>query len=121
MSLRCVCGRGIVVPQNLRILQACLRKMATDASLLEVMTCKISEEHERIKAFRKKFGSFKMGETTIDMMYGGMRGMSALITETSVLDPEEGIRFRGLSIPECQEQLPTAEGAVSLYQRECFG
>ncbi|XP_034482093.1 probable citrate synthase, mitochondrial [Drosophila innubila] len=109
MSLRSVCNRGIVVPQNLRILQTYLRKMATEASLLEVMTCKITEEQEKIKAFRKEFGSFKMGETTIDMMYGGMRGMSALITETSVLDPEEGIRFRGLSIPECQEQLPTAE------------
>lgn len=43
-------------------------------------------------------------------MYGGMRGMKGLVTETSVLDPEEGIRFRGYSIPECQELLPAAEG-----------
>jgi len=43
-------------------------------------------------------------------MYGGMRGMKGLVTETSVLDPDEGIRFRGLSIPECQQQLPKAEG-----------
>lgn len=42
-------------------------------------------------------------------MYGGMRGIKALVTETSVLDPEEGIRFRGLSIPECQKQLPHAD------------
>jgi citrate synthase len=27
-----------------------------------------------------------------------------------VLDPEEGIRFRGYSIPECQEKLPKAPG-----------
>ena len=39
-------------------------------------------------------------------MYGGMRGIKGLVTETSVLDPEEGIRFRGLSIPECQQKLP---------------
>ena len=32
------------------------------------------------------------------------------MTETSLLDPEEGIRFRGYSIPECQELLPKAEG-----------
>lgn len=39
-----------------------------------------------------------------------MRSMKGLVTETSVLDPEEGIRFRGLSIPECQRMLPKAKG-----------
>ncbi len=32
-----------------------------------------------------------------------MRGIPGLVTETSLLDPEEGIRFRGYSIPECQQ------------------
>ncbi|XP_043537679.1 citrate synthase, mitochondrial [Chiloscyllium plagiosum] len=44
------------------------------------------------------------------MVYGGMRGMKGLVYETSVLDPEEGIRFRGYSIPECQKLLPKAPG-----------
>lgn len=35
-----------------------------------------------------------------------MRGIKGLATETSVLDPDEGIRFRGYSIPECQKVLP---------------
>lgn len=43
-------------------------------------------------------------------MYGGMRGMKGLVYETSVLDPDEGIRFRGYSIPECQKLLPRAKG-----------
>ncbi|KAH9524600.1 hypothetical protein Btru_027291 [Bulinus truncatus] len=43
-------------------------------------------------------------------MYGGMRGIRGLVTETSVLDPDEGIRFRGFSIPECQKLLPKAPG-----------
>lgn len=43
-------------------------------------------------------------------MYGGMRGIKGLVTETSVLDADEGIRFRGLSIPECQKVLPKAPG-----------
>ena len=38
------------------------------------------------------------------------RPVSGLVTETSVLDPEEGIRFRGYTIPECQELLPSAPG-----------
>lgn len=45
-------------------------------------------------------------------MYGGMRGIKGLVCETSVLDPDEGIRFRGLSIPECQKVLPKAPGGT---------
>ena len=33
--------------------------------------------------------------------------MKALLCETSVLDPNEGIRFRGYSIPECQKVIVT--------------
>lgn len=39
-----------------------------------------------------------------------MRGIRAMVWECSVLDPDEGIRFRGLSIPECQKLLPKADG-----------
>ena len=45
----------------------------------------------------------------MDSLYGGMR-MKGLVTETSVLDADEGIRFRGYTIPECQELLPKAPG-----------
>lgn len=45
-------------------------------------------------------------------MYGGMRGIKGLVCETSVLDADEGIRFRGLSIPECQQVLPKASGGA---------
>jgi citrate synthase len=33
-----------------------------------------------------------------------------MLWETSNLDPAEGIRFRGLTIPECQAVLPTYSG-----------
>lgn len=39
-----------------------------------------------------------------------MRGIKGLVWEGSVLDPEEGIRFRGKSIPEVQKELPKAAG-----------
>ena len=47
---------------------------------------------------------------TVDQAIGGMRGIKSMITETSLLDAEEGIRFRGYSIPECQKLLPKAKG-----------
>jgi citrate synthase len=43
-------------------------------------------------------------------VYQGMRGMTGLVTETSLLDAQEGIRFRGFTIPELQQQLPKADG-----------
>ena len=63
-----------------------------------------------IKDIHKKHGSKKIGEVTLSQIYSGMRGMTGLVTETSLLDPQEGIRFRGYSIPEVQEKLPKASG-----------
>jgi citrate synthase len=36
----------------------------------------------------------------------GMKGVPSLITDTSKLDPQEGIRFRGYTIPELRKKLP---------------
>ncbi|KAG0250003.1 citrate (Si)-synthase, partial [Linnemannia exigua] len=70
----------------------------------------IPEKREEVKQVKAEFGSKVLGETTVDMAYGGMRGIKGLIWEGSVLDAEEGIRFRGKTIPECQAVLPKAEG-----------
>lgn len=68
----------------------------------------IPEQQERLKKLKSDHGKVQLGNITIDMVIGGMRGMTGLLWETSLLDPEEGIRFRGLSIPECQKLLPAA-------------
>lgn len=65
-----------------------------------------------IKTLIAEHGNHKIGEITIAQVYQGMRGMTGLITETSLLDSNEGIRFRGYSIPELREQLPKAEGGT---------
>jgi len=61
-----------------------------------------------VKAFIKEHGDKKLGEYTIAQTFQGMKGIVGLVTETSKLDPEEGIRFRGYSIPELREKLPKA-------------
>merc|ERR1719397_866828 len=80
------------------------------SDLKSVLAEKIPVVQEEVKAFRKQHGDTKIGEITVDQIYGGMRGMKGLVTETSVLDADEGIRFRGYTIPECQELLPRAPG-----------
>ncbi len=61
-----------------------------------------------LKELLKENGNRKIGEVTLAQAYQGMRGITGLVTETSLLDSEEGIRFRGYTIPELQEKLPKA-------------
>nr|XP_049464380.1 probable citrate synthase 2, mitochondrial isoform X1 [Anopheles coluzzii] len=95
---------------SLPVIATFVRNASDSTDLKAVLTEKIPKEQERVKNFRKQHGNTKVGEVTVDMMYGGMRGIKGLVCETSVLDPDEGIRFRGLSIPECQQVLPKAPG-----------
>jgi citrate synthase len=71
---------------------------------------KADEQVKEIKALLEQHGNKSLGEVTIAQAYQGMRGIPGLVTETSLLDSNEGIRFRGYSIPELREKLPKAEG-----------
>jgi citrate synthase len=68
---------------------------------------KLSSE---IKDLLKEHGNKVIGSVQLSQVYQGMRGMTGLVTETSLLDSQEGIRFRGYSIPELREKLPKAPG-----------
>ena len=76
---------------------------------------KIPASRERISRLVKNHGNVKVDEVTIAQIYGGMRGLKSLTTDISYLDPVEGIRFRGYTIPECLEKLPRAKGAEMPY------
>jgi len=102
-------GQTLKVPQLLRLSAArCQSTQSTD--LLSRLEQLVPEKRREVAEFRKAHNDTKIGEVNVGMAYGGMRGIKGLVTETSVLDPEEGIRFRGYSIPECQELLPRADG-----------
>ena len=61
-----------------------------------------------IKTILSNHGEEKVDEVTLSQVYGGARGIISMIWEPSLLDPIEGIRFRGYSIPELREKLPKA-------------
>jgi citrate synthase len=46
----------------------------------------------------------------VGQVIGGMRDIKSLLTDVSYVDPAEGIRFRGMSIPEVLKALPKARG-----------
>jgi len=87
---------------------------APRARNLGILKNRLSElipiKQKEIKEVKDKYGEDILGNCTVNQAYGGMRDVKSMVWETSLLDPQEGIRFRGLSIPECQQKLPKAPG-----------
>jgi len=71
----------------------------------------IPQWRARVSRLVKEYSDVKVDEVTIAQVYGGMRNVKALVTDISFVDPEEGIRFRGYTIPEILEKLPRLPGA----------
>lgn len=59
-----------------------------------------------VQSLIKEHGEKDIDKVKVNQVWGGMRGIKALVCETSYLDPIEGIRFRGFTIPEVREKLP---------------
>ena len=79
-------------------------------SLKEKFAAKIGPMREKVSGLQKQHGEMKIGDVSIAQAYGGMRSVKCMVWETSALDPIEGIRFRGFTIPELREKLPKAPG-----------
>lgn len=67
-------------------------------------------EQAKFKKLKADYGDKSLGTVTVEQALGGARGVKCMIWETSLLDAEEGIRFRGMTIPELQKALPSASG-----------
>jgi citrate synthase len=78
--------------------------------LIETLTAQVPIKQEEMKTLKKEYGAKSLGEVTVEQCIGGGRGVKCMYYETSLLDADEGIRFRGLTIPECQERLPGFTG-----------
>ncbi|KAG7195868.1 citrate (Si)-synthase [Scheffersomyces spartinae] len=88
-----------------------LRTMATaEPTLKDRLSELLPQKAEEIKQLKKEHGKTVIGEVLLEQAYGGMRGIKGLVWEGSVLDPIEGIRFRGRTIPDIQKELPKAPG-----------
>ena len=76
---------------------------------------KISEQlpswRERMKSLAKDHADIVVDQVTVGQVVGGMRDIKSLLSDVSFVDPAEGIRFRGMSIPEILKALPKARAA----------
>ncbi|MCK5457768.1 MAG: citrate (Si)-synthase [Melioribacteraceae bacterium] len=90
------------------------------SNLKEKLAEKIEAQRPRTVKLLKEYGSTKVGEVTIAQVIGGIRGVKCLTTDISYLDPFEGIRFRGYTIPEALEKLPKVPGGEMPYVEGFF-
>ena len=68
----------------------------------------------------KEYGDTVVDQVTISQVIGGMRGLKSLVTDISYLDPNEGIRYRGYTLPEVFEKLPKPKGGDMPYVEGLF-
>jgi citrate synthase len=80
--------------------------------LKSLFKSKADQTAAEIKDIIKDHGTKKIGEVQLAQIFQGMRGITGMVYETSLLDAQEGIRFRGFTIPELQAKLPHAKGGT---------
>jgi citrate synthase len=82
------------------------RTTALKAKLFE----KIEAWRPRTQKLNKEFANVVIDSVNIGQAIGGARDVRSLVTDISYLDPQEGIRFRGKTIPETFAALPRKGG-----------
>jgi citrate synthase len=78
--------------------------------LKEKIAAQLPEYRARVRKLITESGDIKIGDVTIAQVYGGARGVRMLVSDISYVDPGEGIRLRGYTIPEIINVLPKQEG-----------
>ena len=99
-SMARVALRRVARHQNARMMSGIV-----SSGLKERLTEQMPAKQAELKAIKAEHGSKIVDTVTVDQLIGGARSIKAMLWETSLLDPVEGIRFRGYSIPELQEKL----------------
>jgi citrate synthase len=90
------------------------------ATLKEKLQEKIEIWRPRTQRLVEEYGDVVVDKVTIGQIIGGMRGIKCLVTDISYLDANEGIRYRGFTLPEVFEKLPKPPGSEMPYVEGCF-
>ena len=74
--------------------------------LKDKLSAKIPGWRDEIRGIMKGHGDQKISDVSITQAYGGMRGVKAMVCDTSEVPPDKGLRIRGIPIGELTERLP---------------
>ncbi|EGP92379.1 unnamed protein product [Zymoseptoria tritici ST99CH_1A5] len=101
------------------VLNASRSYATAEPDLKETLKSVIPEKRELLKKV-KAHSSKTIGEVKIENTLGGMRGLKAMVWEGSVLDANEGIRFHGKTIKDCQKELPKGTSGTEMLPEAMF-
>lgn len=79
----------------------------------------IPAKRELLKKVKAQ-GDKVIGQVKVENTIGGMRGLKAMVWEGSVLDANEGIRFHGRTIKDCQNELPKGTSGTEMLPEAMF-
>jgi citrate synthase len=85
------------------------------SNLKQKLHDKIQDWRPRTEKLLKEYGDTVVDQVTIGQIIGGMRGLKSLVTDISYLDPKEGIRYRGFTLPQVFQKLPKPKGSEMPY------
>jgi citrate synthase len=83
--------------------------------LHDKISSQLPDWRERVKKLVKEHAAVVVDQVNVGQVYGGMRDIKSMVSDVSYVDPSEGIRFRGFSIPEVLKKLPKPRGAKIPY------
>ncbi|RAH63321.1 citrate synthase Cit1 [Aspergillus piperis CBS 112811] len=95
------------------------RFYSTESDLKTALKSVIPEKRELFKQVKARSDDM-VGEVKVGNIIGGMRGLKSMLWEGSVLDPEEGIRFHGKTIKNCQRELPKGTTGTEMLPEAMF-
>ncbi|CUS13852.1 unnamed protein product [Tuber aestivum] len=89
--------------------------------LKETLKEVIPAKREMLKKLKVEHGEKVLGEVKVENAIGGMsRGIKGMLWEGSVLDANEGIRFHGKTIKDCQKVLPKGTSGEEMLPEGMF-
>ena len=83
-------------------------RFASTKTLRDAVAEIVPAKREELAEIKSKYSESSLGEVKVSNLIGGMRGLKCMLWEGSVLDADSGITFHGRSIPQSQQELPTA-------------
>lgn len=92
---------------------------AAEPDLKTTLRDVIPAKRELLKSV-KAHGKRTLCDVKVAGALGGMRGVQAMVWEGSVLDPDEGIRFQGRTIDDCQRALPRGPSGSEMLPEAMF-
>ena len=76
------------------------------ATLQEKLAEQLPRNQQEIRDLVKNHGDKVLSEVKVSQAFGGMRGVKALICDTSLVEPDAGLSIRGTSILDLVDKVP---------------